>query len=168
MFNFKSNKSNTKNTNNESILEVNDTSNQVHILRSQFSKYSRLIENLDSFHIKMSQRSTKISYIFIGMLILADLIILALGFFSNPNNIKILVTLFNIILTVTIGGIYKILDNRSSQSKTLFDTKKGYLDKLIEIDLQLQIIEHENSCSTDYCLNQRQQRINDLIETIVE
>lgn len=168
MFNFKNNKSNTKNTNNESILEVNDTSNQLHILRSQFSKYSRLIENLDSFHIKMLQRSTKNSYIFIGTLILTDIIILGIGFFSKPDNMKILVTVFNIIFTVTIASIYKILDNRSSQSKTIFDTKKGYLDKLIELDLQLQNIEHENSCSTDCYLDQRQQRINDLIEKIAE
>ncbi|WKY79316.1 hypothetical protein PH197_00315 [Leuconostoc lactis] len=169
MLKFKGNKTSTKNAINESVSEADDVSRQVEILESQFLKYSRLIAQLDEFHIKMLSKGSTASYIVIGVLVVAGVMLdLFLFFNSDKNNTPVLVSLFSIVFTVTLGGIYKILDNRSNQSKTIFDTKKVYLDKLIEIDSKIQVLNLENNISTNYADTVRQQRINDLIEKITK
>lgn len=162
-------RTNITNTNNAQVIETDYSSQHIKLLQSQFLKYSRLIEQLDEFHIKMLNKGSTASDIVIGALAVA-VVILSLFLFLNPdkNNTPVLISLFSIIFTVNIGIIYKILDNRSNQSKTIFDTKKAYLDKLIEIDSKIQVLEFENNIPTNCADTVRQQRINDLIEKITK
>lgn len=165
----KNNKNSTKNAMTEPVLVAKDTSRQIELLKSQFAKYYRLIEQLDNFHKKMLKNGSIASYKIIGALVVAVVIFNSFLFFNlDLNNTKIIVSFFSIVVTITTGGVYKIIDNRSGLSKTLFDTKKGYLDKLIELDSQINVLEIEKNISSNEADTSREKKIDDLIETIVE
>lgn len=120
-------------------------------LNYKFNRYLEMIRLIDAYKPRMKLKQTSVIVFFCILLILLTVA----SAFSNDLDNKY-VFFGGAFLALT----YKIIDMMNSDTKTAFDKKTAYLDKLIEINFELE--KNGQPCE------ERKSTIDSLVKSIVK